>query len=107
MRARTLSPWISTFSHPGVRDYSQLTLDLTRNELIVGARNFLFRLDLSNMSLTQLGKYSRSPPRRRAVLTPFGLRGRHVVDRTRRGRDVTCPFLRFSASEKFKASFRR
>lgn len=33
-----LSPWISTFSHPGVRDYSQLTLDLTRNELIVGAR---------------------------------------------------------------------
>uniref|UniRef100_A0A7N6A9C7 Semaphorin-2A n=1 Tax=Anabas testudineus TaxID=64144 RepID=A0A7N6A9C7_ANATE len=33
-----LSPWISTFSYPGVRDYSQLTLDLTRNELIVGAR---------------------------------------------------------------------
>uniref|UniRef100_A0A3Q4M2W8 Semaphorin-5A n=1 Tax=Neolamprologus brichardi TaxID=32507 RepID=A0A3Q4M2W8_NEOBR len=32
-----LSPWISSFSHPGVRDYSQLTLDLTRNELIVGA----------------------------------------------------------------------
>ncbi|TKS67782.1 Semaphorin-5B Semaphorin-G [Collichthys lucidus] len=34
---QALSPWISTFSHPGVRDYSQLTLDLTRNELIVGA----------------------------------------------------------------------
>lgn len=33
-----LSPWIATFSHPDVRDYSQLTLDLTRNELIVGAR---------------------------------------------------------------------
>uniref|UniRef100_A0A671XJG7 Semaphorin-5A n=1 Tax=Sparus aurata TaxID=8175 RepID=A0A671XJG7_SPAAU len=48
-------PWISTFSHPGVRDYSQLTLDLTRNELIVGARNYLFRLDLSNMSLIQVG----------------------------------------------------
>uniref|UniRef100_A0A8C4GHB8 Semaphorin-5A n=1 Tax=Dicentrarchus labrax TaxID=13489 RepID=A0A8C4GHB8_DICLA len=32
-----LHPWISSFSHPGVRDYSQLTLDLTRNELIVGA----------------------------------------------------------------------
>uniref|UniRef100_A0A3B5MK88 Semaphorin-2A n=1 Tax=Xiphophorus couchianus TaxID=32473 RepID=A0A3B5MK88_9TELE len=31
-----LSPWISAFSHPGVRDYSQLTLDLTRDELIVG-----------------------------------------------------------------------
>ncbi|KAJ4922044.1 hypothetical protein JOQ06_021486 [Pogonophryne albipinna] len=48
-----LSPWISSFSRPGVRDFSQLTLDLTRNELIVGARNFLFRLDLSNMSLIQ------------------------------------------------------
>uniref|UniRef100_A0A8C4DU33 Semaphorin-5A n=1 Tax=Dicentrarchus labrax TaxID=13489 RepID=A0A8C4DU33_DICLA len=35
--ALALSPWISSFSHPGVRDYSQLTLDLTRNELIVGA----------------------------------------------------------------------
>lgn len=33
-----LSPLISSFSRPGVRDYSQLTLDLTRNELIVGAR---------------------------------------------------------------------
>ncbi|KAK1797586.1 hypothetical protein P4O66_000778 [Electrophorus voltai] len=33
-----LSSWISSFSRPGVRDFSQLTLDLTRNELIVGAR---------------------------------------------------------------------
>lgn len=33
-----LTPWISTFSQPGVRDYSLLTLDLTRDELIVGAR---------------------------------------------------------------------
>uniref|UniRef100_A0A3Q2ZTP6 Semaphorin-5A n=1 Tax=Kryptolebias marmoratus TaxID=37003 RepID=A0A3Q2ZTP6_KRYMA len=37
-------PWISTFSHPGVRDYSQLTLDLTRNELIVGLTAFLASL---------------------------------------------------------------
>ncbi|XP_075941213.1 uncharacterized protein sema5ba [Anarhichas minor] len=51
---QALSPWISSFSHPGVRDFSQLTLDLTRNELIVGARNYLFRLDLSNMSLIQV-----------------------------------------------------
>ncbi|XDV30189.1 hypothetical protein PO909_033159 [Leuciscus waleckii] len=50
---QALSPLISTFSHPGVRDYSQLTLDLTRNELIVGARNYLFRLNLSNISLIQ------------------------------------------------------
>ncbi|TWW80374.1 Semaphorin-5B Semaphorin-G [Takifugu flavidus] len=51
---QALSPWISSFSHLGVRDFSQLTLDLTRNELIVGARNFLFRLNLSNMSLIQV-----------------------------------------------------
>lgn len=55
---RALSPWISSFSHPGVRDYSQLTLDLTRNELIVGARNYLFRLDLSNLSLIQATEWA-------------------------------------------------
>uniref|UniRef100_A0A3Q3A857 Semaphorin-5A n=1 Tax=Kryptolebias marmoratus TaxID=37003 RepID=A0A3Q3A857_KRYMA len=55
---QALSPWISTFSHPGVRDYSQLTLDLTRNELIVGARNYLFRLDLRNMSLIQATEWA-------------------------------------------------
>nr|XP_023862312.1 semaphorin-5B-like [Salvelinus alpinus]XP_023862320.1 semaphorin-5B-like [Salvelinus alpinus] len=51
---QALSPWITIFSHPDVRDYSQLTLDLTRNELIVGARNFLFRLSLNNVSLIQV-----------------------------------------------------
>ncbi|TRY84861.1 hypothetical protein DNTS_002296 [Danionella cerebrum] len=65
---QALSPLITSFSHPGVRDYSQLTLDLTRNELIVGARqvhgckqneavlidlNYLFRLNLNNISLIQ------------------------------------------------------
>ncbi|GLD65791.1 semaphorin-5B [Lates japonicus] len=59
---QALSPWMSTFSYPSVRDYSQLTLDLTRNELIVGARNYLFRLDLSNMSLIQLVKQLSLPP---------------------------------------------
>ncbi|XP_047193282.1 semaphorin-5B isoform X2 [Scophthalmus maximus] len=63
---QALSPWISTFSHPGVRDYSQLTLDLTRNELIVGARNFLFRLDLSNMSLTQATEWAPDVETRRS-----------------------------------------
>eukprot|EP00066_Takifugu_rubripes_P022748 XP_011612014.1 PREDICTED: semaphorin-5B [Takifugu rubripes] len=55
---QALSPWISSFSHMGVRDFSQLTLDLTRNELIVGARNFLFRLNLSNMSLIQATEWA-------------------------------------------------
>ncbi|XP_069011111.1 semaphorin-5B isoform X2 [Embiotoca jacksoni] len=63
---QVLSPWISTFSHPGVRDFSQLTLDLTRNELIVGARNFLFRLDLSNMSLIQATEWAPDEETRRS-----------------------------------------
>ncbi|XP_051260270.1 semaphorin-5B isoform X2 [Dicentrarchus labrax] len=63
---QALSPWISSFSHPGVRDYSQLTLDLTRNELIVGARNYLFRLDLSNMSLIQATEWAPDEDTRRS-----------------------------------------
>ncbi|TMS06734.1 Semaphorin-5B [Larimichthys crocea] len=63
---QALSPWISTFSHPGVRDYSQLTLDLTRNELIVGARNYLFRLDLSNMSQIQATEWAPDEETRRS-----------------------------------------
>ncbi|XP_066542950.1 semaphorin-5B isoform X3 [Hoplias malabaricus] len=61
-----LSPWISSFSHPGVRDYSQLTLDLTRNELIVGARNYLFRLNLSNISLIQATEWGPDEDTRRS-----------------------------------------
>ncbi|XP_054871102.1 semaphorin-5B isoform X1 [Amphiprion ocellaris] len=63
---QALSPWISTFSHPGVRDYSQLTLDLSRNELIVGARNYLFRLDLNNMSLIQATEWAPDEETRRS-----------------------------------------
>ncbi|XP_061647675.1 semaphorin-5B isoform X9 [Phyllopteryx taeniolatus] len=64
--AQVLSPWMSTFSWAGVRDFSQLTLDLARNELIVGARNFLFRLDLSNMSLIQVTEWSPDDETRRS-----------------------------------------
>ncbi|KAM9347409.1 semaphorin-5B [Symphorus nematophorus] len=63
---QALSPWISSFSYPGVRDYSQLTLDLTRNELIVGARNYLFRLDLSNMSQIQATEWAPDEETRRS-----------------------------------------
>uniref|UniRef100_A0A8C2X7T9 Semaphorin-2A n=1 Tax=Cyclopterus lumpus TaxID=8103 RepID=A0A8C2X7T9_CYCLU len=31
-----LRPWMSEFSHPGVKDFSQLALDLSSNQLIVG-----------------------------------------------------------------------
>ncbi|XP_069790895.1 semaphorin-5B isoform X2 [Narcine bancroftii] len=50
---KDLSPWVSKFSFPGVSDYSQLTIDLGRNQLIVGARNYFFRLRLDNFSLLQ------------------------------------------------------
>lgn len=33
-----LRPWMSEFSQPGVKDFSQLALDLSRNQLVVGAR---------------------------------------------------------------------
>ncbi|XP_028932208.1 semaphorin-5B [Ornithorhynchus anatinus] len=48
-----LQPWLSTFSHPGTWDFSQLVLDPPRNQIIVGARNHLFRLSLGNVSLLQ------------------------------------------------------
>ncbi|XP_019736270.1 semaphorin-5B isoform X3 [Hippocampus comes] len=63
---QALGPWMSTFSWAGVRDFSQLTLDLARNELIVGARNFLFRLDLSNMSLIQATEWAPDDETRRS-----------------------------------------
>ncbi|XP_029304398.1 semaphorin-5B-like isoform X1 [Cottoperca gobio] len=53
-----LRPWMSEFSHPGVKDFSQLALDLSRNQLIVGARNFLFTLSLSNASLIQATEWA-------------------------------------------------
>ncbi|KAG5851623.1 hypothetical protein ANANG_G00053610 [Anguilla anguilla] len=63
---QALSPWISSFSHPGVRDFSQLTLDLSRNQLIVGARNYLFRLSLSNISLIQATEWGPDEDTRRS-----------------------------------------
>ncbi|XP_033957429.1 semaphorin-5B-like [Pseudochaenichthys georgianus] len=55
---QALRPWMFEFSHPGVKDYSQLAVDLSRNQLIVGARNFLFTLSLSNVSLIQATEWA-------------------------------------------------
>uniref|UniRef100_A0AAY4BZR5 Semaphorin-5A n=1 Tax=Denticeps clupeoides TaxID=299321 RepID=A0AAY4BZR5_9TELE len=66
LQIQKLSQWISEFSLPGVKDYSQLTLDLSRNELIVGARNYLFRLSLSNISLIQATEWSSDEDTRRS-----------------------------------------
>lgn len=81
--------WVSEFSHPGVKDFSQLALDLDGSQLLVGARyvfglldsrippkrmsrfiarnilfsfffrNFLFRLSLNNVSLIQVTTRTR------------------------------------------------
>uniref|UniRef100_A0AAY4ADZ6 Sema domain-containing protein n=1 Tax=Denticeps clupeoides TaxID=299321 RepID=A0AAY4ADZ6_9TELE len=48
-----IEPWIYRFNSEGTVDYSQLTFDPGQNELIVGARNHLFRLRLEDLSLIQ------------------------------------------------------
>lgn len=55
---RVLRLWMSEFSHSGAKDFSQLAVDLNRGQLIVGARNFLFRLRLSNISLLQEAEWA-------------------------------------------------
>ncbi|KAI4798715.1 hypothetical protein KUCAC02_020536, partial [Chaenocephalus aceratus] len=48
-----MEPWMCRFKAEGTVDYSQLTFDPGQNELIVGARNHLFRLNLEDLSLIQ------------------------------------------------------
>uniref|UniRef100_A0A3B1J2C4 Sema domain-containing protein n=1 Tax=Astyanax mexicanus TaxID=7994 RepID=A0A3B1J2C4_ASTMX len=48
-----IEPWIRRFRAEGTVDYSQLTFDPGQNELIVGARNHLFRLHLEDLALIQ------------------------------------------------------
>ncbi|XP_064202566.1 semaphorin-5A-like isoform X1 [Anguilla rostrata] len=48
-----IEPWIHRFRAEGTTDYSQLTFDPGQKELIVGARNHLFRLYLEDLSLIQ------------------------------------------------------
>ncbi|KAG9347916.1 hypothetical protein JZ751_003933 [Albula glossodonta] len=51
-----IEPWIHRFRAEGTVDYSQLTFDPGQKELIVGARNHLFRLRLEDLSLIQYPK---------------------------------------------------
>ncbi|XP_023613071.1 semaphorin-5B [Myotis lucifugus] len=59
-------PWVSNFTYPGARDFSQLALDPSRNQLIVGARNYLFRLSLANVSLLQATEWASNEDTRRS-----------------------------------------
>nr|XP_032633406.1 semaphorin-5B-like [Chelonoidis abingdonii] len=61
-----LKPWVSNFTYPGVHDFSQLALDANRNQLIVGARNYLFRLSLRNVSLIQATEWGSDEDTRRS-----------------------------------------
>ncbi|CAM9941195.1 unnamed protein product [Lampetra planeri] len=48
-----VEPWLSSFSFPGAEGYSQLSLYPPRAQLLVGARNHLFRLNLSSLAVVQ------------------------------------------------------
>ncbi|XP_008583381.1 PREDICTED: semaphorin-5B [Galeopterus variegatus] len=61
-----LKPWVYNFTYPGARDFSQLALDPPRNQLIVGARNYLFRLSLANVSLLQATEWASNEDTRRS-----------------------------------------
>ncbi|KAM5151902.1 semaphorin-5B [Mantella aurantiaca] len=61
-----LKPWLSNFTYRDVQDFSQLALDPNRNQLIVGARNHLFRLSLFNVSLIQVSEWSSDEDTRRS-----------------------------------------
>ncbi|XP_022531120.2 semaphorin-5B [Astyanax mexicanus] len=61
-----LTPWLSSFSMSEVYDYSQLTVDLSRSQLIVGARNYLFRLNLTDLSLLQGAEWGVDEDTRRS-----------------------------------------
>ncbi|KAK5850232.1 hypothetical protein PBY51_014498 [Eleginops maclovinus] len=53
-----MEPWMFRFKAEGTVDYSQLTFDPGQNELIVGARNHLFRLNLEDLTLIQVSANS-------------------------------------------------
>ncbi|XP_008580659.1 PREDICTED: semaphorin-5A-like, partial [Galeopterus variegatus] len=50
---KEIGPWLREFRAKNAVDFSQLTFDPGQKELIVGARNYLFRLHLEDLSLIQ------------------------------------------------------
>ncbi|CAM9369692.1 unnamed protein product [Lampetra planeri] len=61
-----LAPWLHEFTFPAALNYSQLTIDPARAQLIVGARNYLFRLSLANLSLIQASEWDCDETTRRS-----------------------------------------
>ncbi|KAG7215717.1 hypothetical protein INR49_022074 [Caranx melampygus] len=90
---QALRPWVSEFSRPGVKDFSQLSLDLSRNQLIVGARNFIFRLSLGNASLIQATEWAPDEETRRSCQS----KGKSEIDNVSQVLDTVngvarCPY---------------
>ncbi|XP_010209945.1 PREDICTED: semaphorin-5A-like, partial [Tinamus guttatus] len=50
---KEIAPWLYMFRSEDAVDFSQLTFDPGQKELIAGARNYLFRLQLEDLSLIQ------------------------------------------------------
>ncbi|XP_042320317.1 semaphorin-5A [Sceloporus undulatus] len=48
-----IAPWLHVFRAENAVDFSQITFDPRQQELIVGARNYLFRLHIEDLSLIQ------------------------------------------------------
>uniref|UniRef100_A0AAQ5Y1P6 Semaphorin-2A n=1 Tax=Amphiprion ocellaris TaxID=80972 RepID=A0AAQ5Y1P6_AMPOC len=59
----SLRSWVSEFSHPGVKDFSQLAMDLSRNQLIVGdeCQNYIRVLLISGRTLFTCGTNAFTP----------------------------------------------
>ncbi|KAL6063870.1 hypothetical protein STEG23_024487, partial [Scotinomys teguina] len=49
-----IGPWLREFRAENAVDFSRLTFDPGQKELVVGTRNYLFRLQLEDLSLIQL-----------------------------------------------------
>uniref|UniRef100_A0A452VBN6 Semaphorin 5A n=1 Tax=Ursus maritimus TaxID=29073 RepID=A0A452VBN6_URSMA len=50
---KEIGPWLREFRAKNAVDFSRLTFDPGQKELVVGARNYLFRLQLEDLSLIQ------------------------------------------------------
>ncbi|KAJ1203407.1 hypothetical protein NDU88_007194, partial [Pleurodeles waltl] len=64
-----ISPWLNIFRADNAVDFSQLTFDPGQKELVAGARNYLFRLQLEDLSLIQAVEWKCDETTRRACFS--------------------------------------
>ncbi|CAN0385634.1 unnamed protein product [Lampetra planeri] len=61
-----LAPWVSAFRPGPVFNFSLLSVDPARGQLLVGARNYLFRLSLRDLSLIEAVEWAGDNDTRRS-----------------------------------------